>query len=49
MLTVYNYTKKRNILKAARRGKQITVGPKSADNPTIHVDFATHPHLSSGF
>jgi hypothetical protein len=26
-----------------------TVGPKCADNPTIHADFASHPHLSSGF
>jgi nucleoside diphosphate kinase len=26
-----------------------TVNPKSADNPTIHADFASHPHLSSGF
>jgi hypothetical protein len=28
---------------------QITVSPKSADNPTVHADFASNPHLASSF
>jgi hypothetical protein len=38
----------RNLVDVSRSAYS-TVGPKSGDNPTVHTDFASHPHLTGGF